>query len=114
MGYIHILRDRTTKRPWWPADERLDIGPDEKVFTECCACNVRASEAVARLHLFDLPLGGPGDYQEQLEDWESPGFDLPYEPGNRWEIRCAPDAGCNRFPRKRCGAYLRQLMHDGY
>ena len=114
MNFVHILWSRNTPRPWWRADQRLDVASDYKVFTDCCACRVPAIDAQARLWDLEIPHGGMGDYQEKLFEGMQPGFYIPYGDEPRWEIRCAPDSGCNVNPRKKCGADLRFMTHNPY
>ncbi len=112
---IHILRSRNEPRPWWRADQRFDIPSDRKIFTDCCCCNMPAELVIVRLWTLELPIGGLGDYQERkLYPEQEPGFYIPYGDEPRWEVKCAPDAGCNVKLRKKCGADLRYAAHYGY
>ena len=91
---MHILQ---TAKGWtrWrvAADWYTNVEPATTLFTDCCACNVRADEALVSI--------------ERLKSHHM-GY---WEPRHR--IRCRAGMGCNANPRKRCGRYLRELCHYG-
>lgn len=108
-----ICGDNHTARPWWPTEQRWDISPYKKVYTDCCARKVFACETVCRIRSQEIPVGGWGDYQAKLpwppfeaENWSI--YASYYDP--TWEVRCNPDGGCNVNRRKLCGASLRASM----
>lgn len=116
MGAIHIHWNRDTARPWWPTEQRVfgtAAKTKRKVFTDCCACWMHAHRTICQLRRQEIPVGGPGDYQEKpLGDWDTPGFSYSYyDP--EWRIECDPESGCKINPRKVNGADLRRWMHYG-
>jgi hypothetical protein len=123
MGF-HILITPSIARPWWPTDERFSRPSDEKVWTDCCACKVPASDTISRIvDSWDIPINGDmGCYQEhpcpvdKLVDgkWAEPYFPTGAYYGPNIETRCAPGCGCSANPRKKFGASLRAMMRDGW
>lgn len=107
---FHILITGETPRPWWPADQRWNIAPDENVWCDCCNAWSPAGEADVRLMIEEFPVGGTGYYQEQWTphgpDFEQHGFQPSYfDP--HWQTRCAEGFGCSVKPRRRASAHLR-------
>lgn len=100
---LHILRSNNVARPWWKADEYLDLDPYEKVWCSCCNAYSIAWQADARLHMVDLPIGDFGDYGNG-ESF----LDLLSYCDEAWvEIKCADGYGCTVNPRRRASAHLR-------
>jgi len=110
---LHILITHETPRPWWPADQRWDIPPDEKVWCDCCNAWSPAAETDVRAMVDELPIGGPGNYQYQ---WTEHGPDFQphgYEPSyydSYWKTKCADGFGCTIKPRRRASAHLRERL----
>ena len=93
MG-VHILRTGKGWTRWRVAsDWYSNVTPEQKLFTDCCACNVRAADAKVRI--------------EQLRSVHQ-GY---WEP--RHQVVCRAMRGCNANPRKRRGMSLRQWCHYG-
>lgn len=114
MMDVHILWSRNVPRPWWAAHERLGLSSDERLFTDCCSCWMRADECESRIEMVEIPLGSDlGDYQLGT-DWDGKriGFYIPYEE-TRWAIRCGHGFGCSANPKRRRGQYLREISHYG-
>ena len=103
-GKVHILRSNLTGRPWWRADQRLDMAPDRKVWCDCCNAWSPAAEAEARLLTVELPKGDWGDYQDGGQGFLDV---LGYCDESRFEVRCASGHGCTVNPRRRASAHLR-------
>lgn len=87
-----ICRSRAKPTRWRIASKwYVDCPPEEKLFTKCCACRVRADHCKVRI-------------------WREPRMSY-YE--DRHEIVCRKGFGCNANPRKRRGMELRELCHYG-
>lgn len=100
---LHILRSNTTPRPWWRADQRLGLHPNDRVWCDCCNAYSPAGEAEARLHTVEMPVGDMGDYHgHSFIDL------LGYCDDARWETRCAEGHGCTVSPRRKASAHLRE------
>ena len=101
---IHILRSNNTARPWWPADQRLDLPADQRIWCDCCNAYSPASEAEARLLTVELPIGGAGSYGEGRSFYDF----LSYCDEPELQTRCASGFGCTTKPRRRASAHLRR------
>lgn len=110
MGYVHILCDNHTARPWWRADERWGIPPNKKVWCDCCNAYGRADEVEVCIRLDEMPiLGDWGDYQ--YRDEPDLGFGPGWQPSYfdpSWTTRCGKGFGCTVKPRRRASAHLRE------
>ena len=122
---VYILWSDHTPRPWAPTEHRLEIDPDEKVFTDCCYRSVPARETICRVHCQERPLGGPGDYQDRDEwpstvykngkpvgtefrrkDWMS--YASYYDPTVSVECNPEGDLSCKQHSRFKRGMHLRE------
>lgn len=93
MSQMHILR--TGRRSRWRVASSwyTNVSPEQKMFTACCACNMRADQVKVRIERMKSHMIGY------------------YDP--RHQIACRSGMGCNANPRKRRGRYLRELCHYG-
>ena len=104
---VHILRSNNTARPWWRADQRFDVAPDNPIWCDCCNAYSPACEAEARLHTVELPVGDFGDYGRGESYMDL----LSYNDEPRWQTRCAEGYGCTIRPRRRASAHLRERSY---
>lgn len=92
-SYVHILRTGKGWTRWRVAsDWYRDCQPETRLFTNCCACRVRADECKVRVERLKAHMG----YWEPMH-----------------QIVCRTGKGCNANPKKRRGMALREWMHYG-
>lgn len=94
MTFVHILRTGKGWTRWRVAsDWYTNVTPEQKLFTDCCCCNVRADQAKVRVERLKAHHEGYWEPQHQLV--------------------CRSGMGCNANPRKRRGRDWRHWMHYG-
>jgi hypothetical protein len=116
MSILHILSFSETALPWWATHQRFPNAPTT-LLTDCCCCRMRRSDTVARTVVpWMPPLGGMGCYQEPAlgfekgnGPWAEPSYPTAAFYESRIEVKCAPDKGCNKNPRRRFGKTLREM-----